>query len=172
MWSIRRQYDGLWDAICNYVYPEPGYRSVKEPDDDGPAFGLVKNTWPVDTGRWPSGFYICGISFENLCLGEGAPYACIWIRLSKPVGVGYLENARKRLREEAKRAFGREPQEEQRASVITLFFDLPSREVLLAYLTKNGGRAFVEIMVSHLKKFRSLIPVIDGVFNRRVKRGK
>lgn len=120
MGSIRQKYFGLWETICKYVYPEPDYRSVEKPDDDGPAFAIVKDTWTPLPEYWPSGFYVGGIGFENLCHGQGAPYAYIWIRLPKSVGIGYLDNARKRLREEATRAFGRELREEPHPSVIML----------------------------------------------------
>lgn len=171
MKAIRQKYDDLWASVCKWAHPELKRQRIRATDaKSGVVFGRA--SWDTPWPAWPSGFYVWGVSFENLCNdGEDRPELGVWLRPPTNRHID-LNSARKRLHQQIVRLLG-DADDESGQRDISLGWKLPeSRQQLLCALNQNGGREFIKIMFSHLRSLAPLIPEIDRVFDKGARRGK
>ena len=164
MTAVRQKYSELWEAIVTDAYPELTFRLLHV-DAHDTQVGIGKDHWASPDANYPSGFYVYGISFENLCSDEeDPPHIGVWIKPKH--GRAALDRNRARLQAQCERILG-QTFETGSSSTVSSWHKLPEpREQLLNALVKNGGQDFAEIISAYLRKLSPLIPIIDTIFRR------
>lgn len=129
--------------------------------------------WPhlPNEERWRTGFYIWGVSLDELASErEIEPAASIWLSVKQNSGDKRLAVLRRQLSAKAQTVFknrnltwrDNDPDDDR----ICLCFPLPEGRTKLLRMAMSDDRAFVECMANHFRLLASFVPTINKVLNK------
>jgi hypothetical protein len=174
--AVRQRYVDLFGEVHQQVkkcFPEVdrwhSHMTPREIREYGGNVIFSKSDWPYTSTTWRTGFYIGGISLDELTAeNPPAPDAYIWLSVDKETDKR-IDNLRRRLAAKAPHIFKNrriqwsQQEEDNQTCLWYPFRERPSE--LLAMLTKDE-KSFVDCIAKHVKLLSEFIPDMDEVLSK------
>lgn len=177
MRSAREHYEALFTEVHKLVRIQHTHLdqmevhlSASDVKNWGGQICISDSRWPnIRNGeRWHSGFYIWGVSLDELASErEIQPAASIWLSVKPNSGDKRLAVLRRELSAKAQTVFknrnltwrDNDPDDDR----ICLCFPLPEGRSKLLEMAMSDDRAFVQCLAKHLRLLASFSPILNKI---------
>ncbi len=172
--AARQRYEGLFGEVHKQVrkgYPAldrwDSHMKPREIERWGGQVGFSKSSWPRNSATWPTGFYVWGISLEELTAeNPPVPAASIWLAINKKTEKR-MDSLRRSLAVKAPHIFkNRRIQwrsQDEEDDQTCLWYPFPEEPSKLLEMLRKDERSFVNCIAKHVELLAGFIPVMDDV---------
>lgn len=171
--TARERYVGLFGEVHKQVKKHTPaldrwdpHMKPREIEEWGGNVVFSKSAWPCTSTTWRTGFYIWGVSLEELTAeNPPAPGAYIWLAVNSQTDKR-IDILRQRLAAKAPDIFkGRQIQwsQHEEDSQTCLWYQFPEGNSQFLKMLTRDEKSFVDCIAKHIKLLSGFMPVMDAV---------